>query len=259
MLRRERSPRHDATLQSPSPPSAKAALLIGPSLATNQWVATVAKGSGYAVVAERRLSTLATYAPLEPDVVLVDAQADQCASMLATVAELGPNVRRRMLLVAWRPNWRAIKRALALGAADFVKMPCLSDELVVRMASVATRAGGGCMCDCLSQSVCAPVPWRAVRSGAGGADRPAGLARLTPREFELYRMLALREGEIVPRTELLAAAWGREGENRATSNVLDVYVRYLRLKLQEAKPEVRIETVRGTGYVLRRTAMTPLR
>ena len=163
--------------------------------------------------------------------------------------------------IQYRPDWRAITRALALGAADFVKMPCQSDELVVRMAAVTSRAGAGCSCDCLGQSVRAPVPWRRVRSGRewGRADRPADLSRLTPREFELYRVLALREGEVIPRTELLAAAWGREGENRALSNILDVYVRYLRLKLKEARPEVWIETVRGTGYVLRRTAMTPLR
>jgi DNA-binding response OmpR family regulator len=74
------------------------------------------------------------------------------------------------------------------------------------------------------------------------------------RERALYRVLAAREGEVVSRAELLAAVWSKDSHDSAASNIVDVYVRYLRVKLAAAMPDVGIETVKRVGYVLRRKA-----
>ena len=72
---------------------------------------------------------------------------------------------------------------------------------------------------------------------------------LTTKEFALLEYLMLRRGEVVPRSELLAQVWKTE-ENTGT-NIVDVYINYLRKKLE---PQGRdsgdrlIQTVRGTGY-----------
>ncbi|CAN5573094.1 two-component system response regulator TcrA [soil metagenome] len=71
---------------------------------------------------------------------------------------------------------------------------------------------------------------------------------LSPREFALLDYLMRRPGDVVRRTEILDHVWDYAYDG--TSNVVDVYVRYLRKRLTEAGcPDV-IETVRGVGYRL---------
>jgi DNA-binding response OmpR family regulator len=72
---------------------------------------------------------------------------------------------------------------------------------------------------------------------------------LTTKEFALLEYLMLRRGENVSRTELLANVWKLEGETG--TNIVDVYINYLRRKLDAGEESGRgklIETVRGTGY-----------
>jgi two-component system, OmpR family, response regulator NblR len=72
---------------------------------------------------------------------------------------------------------------------------------------------------------------------------------LTTKEFELLRYLMEHPGETLTREQILANVWGYESGGE--SNVIEVYVRYLRLKLQEDGEKRLIQTVRGFGYVLR--------
>jgi two-component system, OmpR family, response regulator NblR len=72
---------------------------------------------------------------------------------------------------------------------------------------------------------------------------------LTAKEFELLRYLMQHPGEPLTREQILENVWGYESGGE--SNVIEVYVRYLRIKLQEAGEKRLIQTVRGLGYVLR--------
>jgi two-component system OmpR family response regulator len=71
---------------------------------------------------------------------------------------------------------------------------------------------------------------------------------LSPREFALLDYFMRRPGDVLRRTEILDHVWdfGYDG----TSNVVDVYVRYLRRRLDQAGCPDAIETVRGVGYRL---------
>ena len=75
---------------------------------------------------------------------------------------------------------------------------------------------------------------------------------LTVKEFALLEFLLLRRGECVSRSELLTEVWQMSPE--AGTNVVDVYVNYLRRKLASVDPDCEeeslIETVRGSGYRL---------
>lgn len=72
---------------------------------------------------------------------------------------------------------------------------------------------------------------------------------LTMKEFELLKYLMEHPGEVLSRDDILDQVWGYDfmGE----SNVIEVYIRYLRLKLEAQQEKRLIHTVRGTGYVLR--------
>ena len=72
---------------------------------------------------------------------------------------------------------------------------------------------------------------------------------LSTKEFALLEALMRRPGEVISRLELLEHAWDFGYENR--SNVIDVYVRYLREKIDRPFELKSIETVRGAGYRLR--------
>ncbi len=72
---------------------------------------------------------------------------------------------------------------------------------------------------------------------------------LTPKEFDLLYYLALHQGEICPRDEILRQVWGYHFP--ADTNVVDVYIRHIRMKVDKGHRNKLIHTVRGTGYIMR--------
>jgi OmpR family response regulator NblR len=72
---------------------------------------------------------------------------------------------------------------------------------------------------------------------------------LTMKEFELLRYLMSHSREILTREQILENVWGYDF--RGESNVIEVYIRYLRLKIEQEGQKRLIHTVRGVGYVLR--------
>lgn len=81
------------------------------------------------------------------------------------------------------------------------------------------------------------------------AQRRSRTIELTMKEFELLRYLMEHPREILTREQILDNVWGFDF--RGESNVIEVYIRYLRLKVQVAPEKRLIHTVRGVGYVLR--------
>lgn len=73
--------------------------------------------------------------------------------------------------------------------------------------------------------------------------------KMTPKEFDLLYYLAQNLGVICPRDEILKQVWGYNFQ--ADTNVVDVYIRHIRLKVDKGHKNKLIHTVRGTGYVLR--------
>ena len=79
---------------------------------------------------------------------------------------------------------------------------------------------------------------------------------LTNKEFALLEHLMLNRGHCVSRVELLDAVWNMEPAQ--TTNIVDVYVNYLRRKLKDPPPGQLIRTVRGQGYVVPGEGSLPL-
>jgi DNA-binding response OmpR family regulator len=71
---------------------------------------------------------------------------------------------------------------------------------------------------------------------------------LTNKEFALLEHLMLNRGQCVSRVELLDSVWNQEPAQ--TTNIVDVYINYLRRKLKDPPPGVLIRTIRGQGYVV---------
>jgi len=81
------------------------------------------------------------------------------------------------------------------------------------------------------------------------AMRGGRVIDLTMKEFELLKYLMTHPREVLTREQILENVWGYDflGE----SNVIEVYIRYLRIKIEDEGDKRLIQTVRGVGYVLR--------
>jgi two-component system copper resistance phosphate regulon response regulator CusR len=132
--------------------------------------------------------------------------------------------------------------ALNAGADDYVVKPFAFDELVARLRAVLRRAGGRAspILTC-ADLILDPVQHKVTRAG-----QPI---RLTAREFSLLQFLMERVGEPASRTRIVEAVW--EHDYDTFSNVVEVYIRYLRKKIDEPFSHPLIHTIRGVGYEMR--------
>ncbi|MEO1672528.1 MAG: response regulator transcription factor [Cyanobacteria bacterium J06631_2] len=81
------------------------------------------------------------------------------------------------------------------------------------------------------------------------AIRDERVIELTMKEFELLKYLMSNPQQVMTREEIIENVWGYD--YRGESNVIEVYIRYLRLKIESPEQKRLIQTVRGIGYVLR--------
>jgi two-component system, OmpR family, response regulator len=154
-------------------------------------------------------------------------------------------VRSPVLMLTARDAVEDRVRGLDTGADDYLTKPFSLAELAARLRAIARRGpierppvleAGGLRLDPATRRV-----WR------GGAE-----IALSAREFALLETLMRHPGQVLDRLQLLDHAWDGEYENR--SNVIDVYIRYLREKVDRPFGADSIETVRGVGYRLRENA-----
>ena len=128
------------------------------------------------------------------------------------------------------------------GADDYLVKPFSFDELLARLRAL-TRRGAAERPSVLEAGDLRLEP-ATRRVSRGDAE-----ISLSQKEFALLETLMLRPGRALSRLQLLEHAWDDTYENR--SNVVDVYIRYLREKIDRPFGTDTIETVRGVGYRLR--------
>jgi two-component system, OmpR family, response regulator len=132
-------------------------------------------------------------------------------------------------------------QGLDAGADDYLPKPFDFGELTARLRALIRRGPVQRPAVLEVADLALDPAAHAVRVGARAVD-------LSAREFALLEFLMRHAGEVVTRTQLLEHVW--DVNYGGISNVVDVYMGYLRKKIAEAGARVQIRTVRGVGYAL---------
>jgi DNA-binding response OmpR family regulator len=130
--------------------------------------------------------------------------------------------------------------SLDTGADDYLTKPFSMEELLARIRVLLRRVGG---------DEVLRVNDLEVNTATREVKRGKRKLNLTLREYELLEFMARNPRRVLSRDLLLSRVWGQE--SGVETNVVDVYVTYLRKKLEAPGEPKLIHTVRGVGYALR--------
>lgn len=198
---------------------------------------------GYQVsVTHDGLSGLTAAREEHPDLVLLDwmlpglSGVEICRRLRAT----GDKVPIILLTAKDEVSDRVV--GLDAGADDYVVKPFSIEELLARVRAHLRRNQEGDADVLQFEDLSLNRQTREVYRGTR-------LIELTAKEFDLLDYLLLHPRQVVTRDRILQEVWGYDF--MGDSNIIEVYIRYLRLKLETNNEKRLIQTVRGVGYVLR--------
>jgi len=131
---------------------------------------------------------------------------------------------------------------LDTGADDYLVKPFAFDELLARVRALLRRRGGDRLAVLAAADLTLDPATREVRRGGKKID-------LTPKEYALLEYLLRNKGRVLNRALIAQHVWDYDFDT--ATNVIDVYINYLRKKVDAEFAPRLIHTVRGAGYVLR--------
>ena len=201
---------------------------------------------GYAVqIAADGVDALAQAADTPPDLFILDVTMPTMGGLEACRQLRAAGDRTPILMLTARDGISDRVAGLDAGADDYLVKPFALQELLARVRALLRRV-----------AVDEPDAAETMRLGDITLDlrsrtvrRGAVLLDLTRTEFNLLQALLERPGQVMTRGQLFERVWGYDLDR--SSNSLDVYIGYLRRKLEPAGARRIVHTIRGVGFVLR--------
>ena len=141
---------------------------------------------------------------------------------------------------------RARIAALGAGADDVQSFPFSLDEFTARLRALLRRSSG---VDSLPQAEILTYRDLSVNVRQRSVCRGGEAIRLTVKEYDLLSYFLRNKEQVLPRQQILHAVWGDTWVG--DDNLLDVYIRYLRKKIERPDLEPLIHTIRGVGFMLK--------
>ncbi|MEU6381006.1 response regulator transcription factor [Streptomyces sp. NPDC046909] len=229
---------------------ARKILLADDDAAVREGVGRLLRFEGYETVLAGDGRTVLELIEGEPDLVLMDVTMPQLDGLAATRRIRASGCTVPILMITGRDAVGDRIVALDNGADDYLTKPFDVEELLARVRALLRRSRRPSppvrTADQLSfQDVAIDLRSRTVTRGG----RPLDLTRT---EYSLLEYLMRHPAKVLSRTQILKEVWGFDFE--PASNTLDVYVMYLRRKLESHGGPRLIQTVRGMGYSLRVSA-----
>lgn len=151
-------------------------------------------------------------------------------------------VKTPVLLLTVRATIEDKVLGLDLGADDYLAKPFAFQELVARVRALARRGGVTEPTELKLADLSLHPTTRTARRGQAEIE-------LTAREYALLAYFMRNQGRVLSRTMIAENVWGYDFDTE--TNVIDVYVNYLRNKIDSGREVKLIHTVRGIGYVMK--------
>lgn len=182
----------------------------------------------------------------EWDLVLLDLMLPEIHGLdvLKRIRSAGSKIP--VILLTAKDDVKDKVAGLDLGANDYVTKPFEIEELLARIRACLRLSTGRKNSDL---HVFHDLGLNTVTREVTRKARPI---ELTPREFDLLLYLMQNPQQVLSREQVLNAVWGYD--YFGDTNVIDVYIRYLRKKIDAGEETTYIQTVRGVGYVLKEHA-----
>jgi len=133
-------------------------------------------------------------------------------------------------------------RGLDAGADDYLPKPFAFQELLARLRALGRRRVQA------REPIRLQVDDLVLDLARRRLERGGRIIELSPKEFALLEYLMRNQGRVLTRSQILDHLWGYD--YTPDSNLVDVYISYLRAKIGESQGRHRIRTVRGVGYIL---------
>ena len=198
--------------------------------------------NGYSVqVSSDGVEALTLLKKIEPDLVILDLGLPNMSgeSVCQEIRKNYPTLR--IIILTAKDSVTDIVQGLNLGADDYITKPFVADELVARIKARRRRQGvddGKLVVGDLE-----------LDSKTLEVKRDGQLIQLTPQEFKLLQYLMSNKGRILTREMILNRVWLYAPD--VETRVVDVYVGYLRKKIDQGYSEKIIRSVRGFGYMVK--------
>ncbi|MEL6381473.1 MAG: response regulator transcription factor [Cyanobacteria bacterium J06626_18] len=198
---------------------------------------------GYEVtVANDGLSGLMAARDSEPDLVLLDWMMPGLSGVEVCRRLRSTGFKEPVILLTAKDDVSDRVAGLDAGADDYVVKPFSIEELLARVRAHLRRNQPQEVDTLQFQDLTLNRKTREVKRNSRSIE-------LTAKEFDLLEYLISHPRQVLTRDRILEEVWGYDF--MGDSNIIEVYIRYLRLKLEAESEKRLIQTVRGVGYVLK--------
>ena len=187
----------------------------------------------------------------EPDLIVLDWNLPDFSGVDICQRIRSSGVTTPILMLTGHDDIADRVKALDAGVDDYLVKPFSIEELMARLRAMQRRSqgfsGSGQGKD--SESTFLAVGDLTINMQTRDVDRAGRRIQLSVKEYELLCCLMRGSGKVLERSEIMKGVWGEDfyGDD----NLLDVYIRYLRQKVEGEGLPVLIHTVRGVGFILR--------
>jgi DNA-binding response OmpR family regulator len=186
------------------------------------------------------------------DLVLLDWQLPDFSGVEVCRRIRASGLTLPILMLTGRDQIRDRVEALDAGADDFVIKPFSLEELLARVRAHLRRRGYG---DTSTAAELLQFADLILNTATREVSRQGKSINLTVREYDLLCCMMKAPNRVLERTTILHQVWG---ENHfGDDNLLDVYIRYLRRKIELPNLPTLIQTVRGVGFMLKEGELRP--
>jgi DNA-binding response OmpR family regulator len=183
------------------------------------------------------------------DVIVLDIMLPKQDGLTLLKKWRGAGISTHVLMLTARGTLNDKVTGLDAGADDYLAKPFELDELLARIRALIRRGHQ-------EKDPVIRVHDLTINTAARQVERAGQKIHLTPREYALLEFLAFHRGRVVTRTMIWEHLYDEYDEN--TSNVVDVYIRYLRNKIDKGFDPPLILTKWGEGYMLRGDDAAPV-